>query len=131
MVFFNPHQVVALIPRVAKPKALYDGLCLDDFVKCRIPCSWDDQPRRWIGPREKRVEVNAKLSMPVTKTTERYFVIGTGLILRHMPGVVWIIEEVSHNAGVFINAQTFDFLLSKHGVQIPPTGDLRKYLDEF
>jgi hypothetical protein len=124
-------MVVAIIPRVSKPKALYEGLCLDDFVKCRIPCSWDDKRRTWIGPKEKRVEINASLSCPATKTTNRYFVIGTGLILRHLPGVIWIIEEVEHNAGVFINALTLDFLISKHGVQVPPTGDLRKYLDEF
>ena len=131
MVFYNPHQIVAIIKRDSQPKALMEGLCKDDLIKCRIPCSWDDIPRKWVGPREKRVEIDAKLSVPRTKTTERYLVIGTGIILRDQPSVIWVIEEVTHNAGVFINSQTFDFLLRKHGVEIPPTGDLLEYLDEF
>lgn len=129
--FYFPDQIVAIIPRVSKVKATYEGLCLDDFVKCRIPCSYDDIPRKWIGPQEKRVEINGRLSVIKAKTTERYLVVGTGLILKDQPDVIWMIEEIGHNRGVFGSNQTFDFMVSKHGNSVPPTGNLREYLDEF
>ena len=129
--FYYPHMLVALIKRDARPKTLYDGLCKDDFIKCRIPCSWDTN-RKWIGPREKRVEIEGKLSVKLNKTTERYIaVVGNAVILRHIPSVIWVIEQVDHNDGVFLSDGTFDLLLSRHGVEVPPTGDLREYLDEF
>ncbi len=131
MPFFHPHIIVALIKRANRPQAFYEGLCADDFIKCRIPCSWSTK-RKWLGPREKRVEIEATLAVPNTKTTERYIAIpATGIILKHKPSVIWIVEQVNNNDGVFINVGTFDLLLSRHGVEVPPTGDLRKYLDEF
>jgi hypothetical protein len=129
--FYYPHMIVALIKRDARPKSIYEGLCENDFIKCRIPCSWDTK-RQWIGPREKRVEIEGTLSVKLNKTTERYIaVVGNAVILRHIPSVIWVIEQVNHNDGVFISDGTFDLLLSRHGVEVPPTGDLRKYLDEF
>lgn len=131
MVFYNPYMIVALIKRANKPKSFYEGICAEDFIKCRIPCSWDSK-RNWIGPREKRVEIEGTLSLPATKTTTRYIaVVGTGIILKHKPDVIWIVEQVNSNDGVFLNSGTYDLMLSKHGVEVPPTGDLRKYLDEF
>lgn len=130
--FFYPHMVVAVIPRKAQNRAKveFEGLCSDDFIKARIPCSFD-QDVKWIGPREKRVEVEGTLSLMMTNTTERIFIVGTMLILKHLPGVIWQVERVEHNDGVFISGGTFDLLLSRHGQPVPPTGDLRKYLDEF
>lgn len=131
MVFYNPHQIVALLNRLSDPKVLYEGLCKDNFIKCRIPCSWDAK-RTWIGPREKRVEIEGKLSVPMTKTTEKYIaVVSNGLILKSQPSVIWVVEQVNHNDGVFLNSGTFDLMLSRHGVQVPATGDLREYLDDF